>query len=76
MKLPTLLVLVASIAVGAMPLQPAAAQSARPGPGATLYDDAKGYGTTFRTWAPNADSVSVDVSDHPLVVELGAVYTV
>ena len=59
MKLPTLLVLVASIAVGATPLQPAAAQSARPGPGATLYDDAKGYGTTFRTWAPNADSVSV-----------------
>ncbi len=24
-----------------------------------MYDYAKGYGTTFRTWAPNADSVSV-----------------
>jgi 1,4-alpha-glucan branching enzyme len=35
------------------------AQSPRPGVGATLYDDADGYGVTFRTWAPNADSVSV-----------------
>ena len=35
------------------------AQSARPGIGATLYDDADGNGVTFRTWAPNADSVSV-----------------
>ncbi len=38
---------------------PVDAQSTRPGVGATLYDDAAGYGTTFRTWAPNADSVSV-----------------
>ncbi len=37
----------------------AAAQSSRPGMGATLFEDADGYGTTFRTWAPNADSVSV-----------------
>ena len=35
------------------------AQSTRPGIGATLYDDADGNGVTFRTWAPNADSVSV-----------------
>ncbi|HAW96545.1 MAG TPA: hypothetical protein DCX60_09735 [Phycisphaerales bacterium] len=35
------------------------AQSSRPGVGATLYDDADGNGVTFRTWAPNADSVSV-----------------
>ncbi|MDG1978544.1 MAG: hypothetical protein P8I44_08265, partial [Phycisphaerales bacterium] len=37
----------------------ASAQSARPGPGASLYDDDEGEGTTFRTWAPNALSVSV-----------------
>ena len=35
------------------------AQAPSTAPGATLYDYAKGYGTTFRTWAPNADSVSV-----------------
>ena len=37
----------------------ASAQSVRPGPGASLYDDDEGEGTTFRTWAPNALSVSV-----------------
>ncbi|MAB71302.1 MAG: hypothetical protein CMJ54_02220, partial [Planctomycetaceae bacterium] len=37
----------------------ATAQSTRPGPGATLYDDTDGEGTTFRTWAPNANGVSV-----------------
>ena len=37
----------------------AAAQSTRPGYGATLYQDKAVSGTTFRTFAPNADSVSV-----------------
>lgn len=37
----------------------ALAQSARPGFGATPYADAAGTGVTFRTWAPNATTVSV-----------------
>ena len=35
------------------------AQSARSGKGATIYQEGDDYGTTFRTWAPNADLVSV-----------------
>lgn len=38
---------------------PARAQSARPGIGATPYAEASGTGVTFRTWAPNATTVSV-----------------
>lgn len=38
---------------------PATAQSSRPGIGATLYQEKAVGGTTFRTFAPNADSVSV-----------------
>ena len=37
----------------------AGAQSSREGIGAIPYADAGGTGTTFRTWAPNASSVSV-----------------
>ncbi len=37
----------------------AAGQSARSGMGAVPYADANGTGVTFRTWAPNASSVSV-----------------
>ena len=37
----------------------APAQSSRSGIGATPYADAGGTGVTFRTWAPNASSVSV-----------------
>ena len=54
-----LLALVSVIVLGTMPPRSVSAQSSRPGIGATLFDDAEGYGTTFRTWAPNADSVSV-----------------
>ncbi len=35
------------------------AQSARPGVGATFYQDGSGTGVTFRVWAPNATSVDV-----------------
>lgn len=35
------------------------AQSTRPGWGATPYSDGGGNGVTFRTWAPNASSVTV-----------------
>ena len=45
--------------VGLLPAPKVEAQSSRPGIGATLYDDADGNGVTFRTWAPNAESVSV-----------------
>ena len=45
--------------VGLLPVSKVQAQSSRPGIGATLYDDADGNGVTFRTWAPNAESVSV-----------------
>ena len=58
--------------------KPVDAQSSRPGLGATLFDDADGYGVTFRTLAPNADSVSVagsfngfNATSHFLVAEPG-----
>lgn len=38
---------------------PAGAQSSRSGIGAIPYADAGGTGVTFRTWAPNASSVTV-----------------
>ena len=54
----------------------ASAQSTRPGQGATVYQDADGWGTTFRTWAPNAAAVYVSGSfnnwatnTHPLTSE-------
>ena len=50
------LALVASLAVVS---GDALAQSVRAGMGATLYQDGAITGTTFRTFAPNADSVSV-----------------
>ena len=56
---PALVALVSVVAGLTFAIPPAEAQSSRPGAGATLYDDAKEYGVTFRTWAPNADSVSV-----------------
>ncbi len=40
-------------------ISPAAAQSARPGWGATPYADASGTGVTFRVWAPNATHLTV-----------------
>ncbi|MBT5383332.1 MAG: 1,4-alpha-glucan branching protein [Phycisphaerae bacterium] len=52
------------------------AQSSRPGQGATVYQDDGGWGTTFRTWAPNAAAVYVSGSfnnwatnTHPLTSE-------
>ena len=36
----------------------ASAQSSRSGVGAIPYADANGTGVTFRTWAPNASTVS------------------
>jgi len=54
----------------------ASAQSSRPGQGATVYQDADGWGTTFRTWAPNASALYVSGSfnnwatnTHPLTSE-------
>ena len=50
--------------------------SSRPGMGATVYQDDGGWGTTFRTWAPNADAIYVSGSfngwstnSHPLTNE-------
>lgn len=54
----------------------AGAQSVRPGWGSIPYADSNGTGVTFRTWAPNASSVSVagtfngwNTSSRPLVLE-------
>ena len=54
----------------------AADPSERPGMGATVYQDADGWGTTFRTWTPYADAVYVSGSfngwatnTHPLTME-------
>ncbi len=40
-------------------VEPAVAQSTRPGMGAMPYADALGTGVTFRVWSPNATSVAV-----------------
>ena len=48
-----------SLGLGFLAGPDVAAQSTRPGHGATIYQDGDEYGTTFRTWAPNADLVSV-----------------
>jgi 1,4-alpha-glucan branching enzyme len=40
-------------------INPAGAQSARPGWGSMPYHDSSGTGVTFRVWAPNATSVYV-----------------
>jgi len=54
----------------------AAAQSSRPGWGATPYAGSSGTGVTFRVWAPNASNVTVagtfngwNMSANPLVIE-------
>ena len=54
----------------------AADASERPGMGATVYQDADGWGTTFRTWTPYADAVYVSgtfngwaTNTHPLTME-------
>lgn len=49
----------ALLCAGLMLAVPAAAQSARPGWGATPYHDVLGTGVTFRVWAPNATSATV-----------------
>ncbi|HMP72232.1 MAG TPA: alpha-amylase family glycosyl hydrolase [Kiritimatiellia bacterium] len=46
-------------ALGILALPKAVGQSARPGWGATPYTGPDGAGVTFRTWAPNASSVTV-----------------
>jgi 1,4-alpha-glucan branching enzyme len=60
----------------------AIAQSSRPGWGATPYADAGGTGVTFRTWAPNAASVTVagsfngwNTGSLPLISEGGGVWS-
>jgi len=67
---------ITSLLILAVVASTASAQSARPGQGATVYQDADGWGTTFRTWAPNANAVYVTGSfnnwatnTHPLVSE-------
>ncbi len=56
----------------------ASAQSTHDGFGATVYQDDGGWGTSFRTWTPNADAVYVTGSfngwgtnTHQLVAEDG-----
>lgn len=60
----------------------ARSQSVRPGWGATPYADANGTGVVFRTWAPNASSVTVAGSFNnwstlnlPLLPEGGGVWS-
>ena len=53
---PTVLILAS---LWLVPVVLAGDPSERPGMGALPYEDSGAWGTTFRTWAPNASSVSV-----------------